>query len=322
MLAYHLKRGVETTLERVYKNTGNQFKKLSFQWTGKTAGVSHTHWETKVIFPSIDETKEADQSLLNNLIGYALHELGHVWFTTSEHWDAARREYGTYVGALINGLEYPRIERCVAQSGYAPNSSALFEKLVNSILTKKGYVEPDDFQNYPFLLAIEGRRLNGYSVCVESIVDQSPHAAELRWALTEAHTAKDTKAIVQIAVELYKRLQQNKPEQQEDKPEQGEQGKQDDQQDQQDGDQQNDDQQDGDGDQQDDQQDGQQDGGQQGDQQDGQQEGKPQRIKHTGRGVEPDDFISDELKDLKCDADSKYERVIPKKPVFVSVELY
>ena len=312
MLAYHLKRGVETTLERVYKNTGNQFKKLSFQWNGKTAGVSHTHWETKVIFPSIDETKEADQSLLNNLIGYALHELGHVWFTTSEHWDAARREYGTYVGALINGLEDPRIERCVAQSGYAPNSSALFEKLVNSILTKKGYVEPDDFQNYPFLLAIEGRRLNGYSVCVESIVDQSPHAAELRWALTEAHTAKDTKAIVQIAVELYKRLQQNKPEQQEDKPEQDEQGAKDDQQDG--------DQQDGDGDQQDDQQNGQ--GGQQGDQQDGQQEGKPQRIKHTGRGVEPDDFISDELKDLKCDADSKYERVIPKKPVFVNIELY
>ena len=311
MLAYHLKRGVETTLERVYKNTGNQFKKLSFQWNGKTAGVSHTHWETKVIFPSIDETKEADQSLLNNLIGYALHELGHVWFTTSEPWDAARREYGTYVGALINGLEDPRIERCVAQSGYAPNSSALFEKLVNSILTKKGYVKPDDFQNYPFLLAIEGRRLNGYSVCVPSIVDQSPHAAELRWALTEAHTAKDTKAIVQIAVELYKRLQQNKPEQQEDKPEQDEQGAKDDQQDG--------DQQDGDGDQQDGDQ---QDGGQQGDQQDGQQEGKPQRIKHTGRGVEPDDFISDELKDLKCDADSKYERVIPKKPVFVSIELY
>ena len=312
MLAYHLKRGVETTLERVYKNTGNQFKKLSFQWNGKTAGVSHTHWETKVIFPSIDETKEADQSLLNNLIGYALHELGHVWFTTSEPWDAARRDHGTYVGALINGLEDPRIERCVAQSGYAPNASALFEKLVNSILTKKGYVKPDDFQNYPFLLAIEGRRLNGYSVCVESIVDQSPHAAELRWALTEAHTAKDTKAIVQIAVELYKRLQQNKPEQQEDKPEQDEQGAKDDQQDG--------DQQDGDGDQQDDQQNGQ--GGQQGDQQDGQQEGKPQRIKHTGRGVEPDDFISDELKDLKCDADSKYERVIPKKPVFVNIELY
>lgn len=316
MLAYHLKRGVETTLERVYKNTGNQFKKLSFQWNGKTAGVSHTHWETKVIFPAIDETKQADQSLLNNLIGYALHELGHVWFTTSEPWDAARREYGTYVGALINGLEDPRIERCVSQSGYAPNASALFEKLVNSILTKKGYVKPDDFQNYPFLLAIEGRRLNGYSVCVPSIVDQSPHAADLRWALTKAHTAKDTKAIVQIAVELYKRLQENKPKQ-EDKPEQGEQGKQDDQQDQQDGDQQNDDQQDGD------QQDGdQQDGGQQGDQKSDQQDGKPKRVAHTGRGVEPDDFISDELKDLKCDADAQYERVIPKKPVFVNIELY
>lgn len=314
MLAYHLKRGVETTLERVYKNTGNQFKKLSFQWNGKTAGVSHTHWETKVIFPSIDETKEADQSLLNNLIGYALHELGHVWFTTREPWDAARKAHGSYVGALINGLEDPRIERCVSQSGYAPNASALFEKLVNSILTKKGYVEPDDFQNYPFLLAIEGRRLNGYSVCVPSIVDQSPHAADLRWALTKAHTAKDTQAIVQIAVELYKRLQENKPEH-DDQDDQDEQGAKDDGDgDQQDGDQQDGDQQDGD------QQEGQ--GGQQSDQKSDQQDGKPKRIAHTGRGVEPDDFISDELKDLKCDADAKYERVIPKKPVFVNIELY
>jgi len=320
MLAYHLKRGVETTLERVYKNTGNQFKKLSFQWNGKTAGVIHTHWETKVILPSIDETKEVSQSLLNNLIGYALHELGHVWFTKTESWDAARKEYGTYVGALINGLEDPRIERCVSRSGYAPNASVLFENLVNSILTKDGLPKPDDFQNYPFLLAIEGRRLNGYSICLPSVIDQSPHAAELRWALDKAHTAKDTAAIVQIAIELYKRLQQNKPQDKpQDKPEGKQEGKPegkpeqgDDQGDQQDGDQQ--------GDQQDEQQDEQQDG--QGSEQTDEQGEQGKQLAHTGRGVEPDDFISDELSDLKCDADAQYERVTPKPPVFQTIELY
>jgi hypothetical protein len=186
----------------------------------------------------------------------------------------------------------------------------LFENLVNSILTKDGLPKPDDFQNYPFLLAIEGRRLNGYSICLPSVIDQSPHAAELRWALDKAHTATDTAAIVKIAIELYKRLQQNKPQDKpqdkpegkqegkpEDKPEQG-----DDQGDQQDGDQ---------------QQDGQ--GSEQSDEQ-GDEQGK--QLAHTGRGVEPDDFISDELSDLKCDADAQYERVIPKPPVFQTIELY
>jgi len=312
MLAYHLKRGVETTLERVYKNTGNQFKKLSFQWNGKTAGVIHTHWETKVILPSIDETKEVSQSLLNNLIGYALHELGHVWFTKTEPWDAARKEYGTYVGALINGLEDPRIERCVTGSGYAPNASVLFENLVNSILTKDGLPKPDDFQNYPFLLAIEGRRLNGYSICLPSVIDQSPHAAELRWALDKAHAAADTAAIVKIAIELYKRLQQNKPQ---DKPEGKQEGKPEGKPEQ------GDDQGDQQGEQQDEQQDGDQQDGQGSEQSDEQGE-QGKRLAHTGRGVEPDDFISDELSDLKCDADAQYERVIPKKPVFQTIELY
>jgi hypothetical protein len=307
MLAYHLKRGVETTLERVYKNTGNQFKKLSFQWNGKTAGVIHTHWETKVILPSIDETKEVGQSLFNNLIGYALHELGHVWFTKTDSWDAARKEYGTYVGALINGLEDPRIERCVTGSGYAPNASALFENLVNSILSKDGLPKPDDFQNYPFMLAIEGRRLNGYSICLPSVIDQSPHAVHLRWALDKAHAATDTAAIVSIAIELYKRLQQDKQQDKQDgKPEQG-----DDQ-----GDQQDDQQQDGD------QQGDQQQDGQGSEQSDEQGDSKPKKIAHTGRGVEPDDFISDELKELECDADAQYERVIPNKPVFQTIELY
>ena len=322
MLAYHLKRGVETTLERVYKNTGNQFKKLSFQWNGKTAGVIHTHWETKVILPSIDETKEVSQSLLNNLIGYALHELGHVWFTKSETWDAARKQYGTYVGALINGLEDPRIERCVSRSGYAPNASVLFENLVNSILTKDGLPKPDDFQNYPFLLAIEGRRLNGYSICLPSVIDQSPHAVHLQWALDKAHTATDTAAIVKIAIELYKRLQQNKPQDKpqdkpEGKPEQGnDKGDQGDDQGNDKGDDQGDQQGDDQGDQQGDDQDGQ--GSEQSDEQG--EQGK--QLAHTGRGVEPDDFISDELSDLKCDADAQYERVIPKKPVFQTIELY
>ena len=212
MLALEAKRGVEATLERIYKSTGNDFEKLMITWSGSTAGIKTEGSTTYIMFPGIDETKPVEQSLFNELIGYALHELGHKWFTQDHPWDQARRDHGAFVGALINGLEDPRIEQKVINSGYAPNAQALFGFLVNQVLRKNGYVEPDDFKNIPFMLAIEGRRLNGYDICVPSIVSKSPYAAELRWALKAAQKASDTKRIVKIAVELYERLKQRREE--------------------------------------------------------------------------------------------------------------
>jgi hypothetical protein len=112
------------------------------------------------------------------------------------------------VSNLINGLEDPRIERKVIESGRAPNSRCLFENLLDSVLTKEGYVKPDDKQNIPFLLAVEGRRLNGYTIRPASIVNDSPWAKHLHWALKKAHVAPDTATIVKIAVELFRRIRE------------------------------------------------------------------------------------------------------------------
>jgi len=216
MLAINAKRGVESTVERVFNSTGNAFSKLQVLWTGSTAGIMFKRGsvgvDAKIIFPAIDEGAEMKRSTFNNLIGYAIHELGHAWFTANEPWDKARNEHGQFVGNLINGLEDPRIERKVIESGYAPNSKALFEELLNSILKKNGYVEADDLKNVPFLLAVEGRRLNGYQVDVPSIVDDAPWSADLRWALAEAQLASNTHRIAEIAIELFKRLNDFEPE--------------------------------------------------------------------------------------------------------------
>jgi len=216
MLAINAKRGVESTVERVFNSTGNAFSKLQVLWTGTTAGIIFRRngavVDAKIIFPSLDEGKEMKRSTFNNLIGYAIHELGHAWFTTNEPWDKARNDYGQFVGNLINGLEDPRIERKVIESGYAPNAKALFEELINSVLAKNGYVDADDLKNVPFLLAVEGRRLNGYHIDVPSITDDAPWSADLHWALAEAQLATTTKRIADIAIELYKRLQDFEPE--------------------------------------------------------------------------------------------------------------
>lgn len=216
MLGLNVKRGVATTLERVFNASGEEMGELEILWSGKTAGIifdkRYGVTNAKVIFPSVDEKSDIPQTTFNNLIGYALHELGHAWYTDNKPWDRARAEFGSFVGALINGLEDPRIERCVIESGRAPNARALFENLVNSILTKDGYVEPDDKKNIPFLLAIEGRRMNGYDICVDSIVDASPWKKDIKWALKRANKAKDTATIVKIAVELFKRLTEKEEE--------------------------------------------------------------------------------------------------------------
>jgi hypothetical protein len=216
MLAINAKRGVESTVERVFNSTGNAFSKLQVLWTGTTAGIifrrSGAVVDAKIIFPSIDEGKEMKRSTFNNLIGYAIHELGHAWFTSNEPWDRARNDYGQFVGNLINGLEDPRIERKVIESGYAPNAKALFEELINSVLAKNGYVDADDLKNVPFLLAVEGRRLNGYHIDVPSIIDDAPWSADLHWALSEAQSAKDTKRVAEVAIELFKRLKDFEPE--------------------------------------------------------------------------------------------------------------
>jgi len=212
MLAIHAKRGVESTLERIFKNTGRAFDRLEFLWSGTTAGISFERsgnaLRAKVIFPAINEVAHVSRERFNNLIAYAVHELGHAWFTDNQPWDLARREHGGFVSNLINGLEDPRIERKVIESGYAPNSKALFEDLINSVLKKDGYVDALDVKNVPFLLAVEGRRLNGYAINAPSIVDNAPWSADLHWALAQAQSAINTQQIVDVALELYKRLQQ------------------------------------------------------------------------------------------------------------------
>lgn len=286
MLGFKIKRGVEASVERIFKSTGREFDSLSFSWSGKTAAVSFTreaHGVTaRIIFPNIDDNADVPESKHHDLVGFAVHELGHVWFTENEPWDLARQYHGAFVGSLINGLEDPRIEQCVIDSGYVPNGRVLFNHVVNSVLLQDGYAQPDDFKNIPFILAIEGRRLNGYSIPFPSVLPDSPWREDLEWALHQP--ANSTADIAETAIELNRRLQEKKEQQ----DQQDQQDQQQDQQDQQ-----------GDGQQGDQQQDGQ-DQQQQQQQQQGKKKGKQKQDgkEDKVKPVELGDALSDQLSDL------------------------
>jgi hypothetical protein len=224
MRGHQVKRGVTSTLERVFQASGQRINKLQVYWTGKTAGINFTRTskneiEAMVVFPAIDDLGDISRPVFNNMIGFAIHELGHAWFTDNEPWDLARSREGEYLSSLINGLEDVRIEQAVIDSGYAENSAVLFEELTNSMLDKYGYVEPDDISNVAFMLAIEGRRLNGYNIPTPTILDRSPYAGNIRWAVELTLQATSTKQVVAIAQELLNRLKQTHKAQ--PKPKQG-----------------------------------------------------------------------------------------------------
>ena len=213
MLGMDVKRGVTATCERVFIASGNRFENLKVLWGGKTACINYSKDRdgavtATIVLPNIDESVHVPQTQFNNSIGFVLHELGHAWFTTNYPWDNAVKDHkdGKYIGSMINGLEDPRIEQCVIDSGYAPNSAPLFHALINSMLAKNGYPDELTKQSLPFILAVEGRRLNGYAINVPDLVSTSIYAHEINRALQLAKKAKSTREVVTIAENLYDEL--------------------------------------------------------------------------------------------------------------------
>jgi hypothetical protein len=224
MLGSDFKRGVATTLERIFGASRWTFDKLEIQWCGKGASVSFQDWgnnhvTARFMFPNVDDNKSIPKKALPKFIGMVLHELGHAWFTDNAPWDMHNNN--PTLSRLINGLEDPRIERKVIEQGIAANAAPLFENLINEMMDGK-YCEPDDFGNIAFQLAVEGRRLNGYRIALAPVYTKSRYRVPIEWALGEAHKAQSTLEIVRIAEELLKRLNKIKPSApQPDAPQQG-----------------------------------------------------------------------------------------------------
>jgi hypothetical protein len=219
MLGIDAKRGIETAAERFLKASGMKVVDFQFLWNGKTAAINFRRVrnaiDLTIVMPNIDDNAQVSNVTFNNSVGFILHELGHAWYTDNAPWNNASVTHGPFLNALINGLEDPRIELAVIDSGRANNAMALFSELVNNILRKDGYVKPNDFNNIPFMLAIEGRRLNGYPICFPEIVTKSPWRKPIAKALADANKCTDTYGIVDVAIELFNALasQTNQPDQ-------------------------------------------------------------------------------------------------------------
>ena len=210
MKGKEIKSGIERWTAENIELEGKSFKDISFDWAGASAGVLFNRFKKKmeIRFPSLDDEQDYPDNIYGKYQGYALHELGHVWFTTNRPWDKARKVHGGRIGRFINGLEDVRIEREVIKSGLVKDAQGIFEHLVHEVLETDGYVEPDDEKNIHFMLAIEGRRRSGYAIEPKTILNDSVYGYEILNALTKLDRAKNTLQVTQIAIELQKEIEE------------------------------------------------------------------------------------------------------------------
>ena len=188
MLGYEIKHEVS-------KQLGGHW----IDWKGQSAAVVGS----QIVLPAMDDDLDYPEDTYRQMLGYGLHELGHLHYTDQDPWDWAVYNHGRFLGGLINGLEDVRIEQSMIRTGV---DQTLFETAINAVL-KDGYVSPDDRQNICFVLAVEGRRLNGYHLACDSVLDESPWASPIWSALKKIRSARSTAEVVTIALRLYRKLQ-------------------------------------------------------------------------------------------------------------------
>ena len=211
MKGFVAKSALTALIEKVWLASGNKINRLEVKFAGKQAGIRFERTartlSATVILPAIDETSEVAQGFFNDLIGYVLHELGHAWFTDNAPWDDAVREHGKVLGGIVNALEDCREEQAVIRSGYADNARALFVQLANNVFGE-GF-DNTMIENVAAVIAVEGRRLNGYELIVPDVFAGCPWAEEIADALSDSRLAKNTADIVKVAVELWLKIKPN-----------------------------------------------------------------------------------------------------------------
>jgi len=188
MLGYEIK-------QEVSKQLGGR----AIDWHGESAAVVGS----QIVLPAMDDDLDYPEVTYRQMLGYGLHELGHLRYTDHDPWDWAVHNHGRFLGGLINGLEDVRIEQAMIRTGV---DQTLFEAAINAAL-EDGYVKPDDRHNIGFVLAVEGRRLNSYRLACRSLLDESLWASPIWWALKKVRSARSTIEAVTIALRLHRRLQ-------------------------------------------------------------------------------------------------------------------
>jgi hypothetical protein len=205
MLGINLKKQVLDKMHELHKKSGVA-KDFFVSWLGGNSAsmVNGIGDDAYITLPTVEDEQIYSTNFFNQVLAYGFHELGHVWFTDHLLWNWAHSVHGFALTDLINGLEDVRIEWELIKHGYV--KQAVFESLINRHLID-GLPDTRSHHNLGFILACEGRRLNGYRIKATPLLDRCPWASDLWWALMKLKSVKGTSDVVTISTKLYRRLE-------------------------------------------------------------------------------------------------------------------
>jgi cobalamin biosynthesis protein CobT len=194
-------------------------------WIGKTAFASKQEQKidgfrtmsATINYPFIDDAAVLTRAEADLFGGYTLHEIGHLLYTDYEALRFNSRDKLTH--AIWNGLEDPRIETAVINSGVG-GARVCFEQLLSKLLADAGRdFNPADPRCVPFALAVLGRcHLWGYEHdLLRNVYDRLPAkiAEFYRYAMDKLSAApldlSGTKYLLGVARELAAMLRNSMP---------------------------------------------------------------------------------------------------------------
>jgi len=204
------KRRIESFAHRVANRYPTKLHPLEVIWGRATPAFSRGWGESSscsvIKLPYVGNGDEISTERYRHLLGMAAHELGHGLFTDDSAW-AYVEKTNPKACRLLNGIEDFRIENEVIRSGFLEDAKRIFEELTNQATgTTEEYAQvfDQDFDNVPFVLAIEGRRWNGYNLIASS--PPTEYSKEIGWALEKCQSVTCTADAAKIAIELWERV--------------------------------------------------------------------------------------------------------------------
>ena len=204
MKGYQLCDAVEAACHKVCSTLG--LKPVTVEWSPSvpTAAINHNG---KILLKDVAADAIVHKTMLERYVGFIVHELLHRKYT-----DFSARDKRPYVDRLHNAVEDIWIERQGIKAGLTGNITDLLTVLINGIVAEAGPLDWADPAQYPFALAVHGRR---YAKRVPLARGLAPIFDEASTMIDGCLNSNDTLA---VALWVFNQLQALPNEQPQDQP--------------------------------------------------------------------------------------------------------
>jgi len=205
MLGYQLHEAVETACHKVCSALG--LRPVTVEWSPyvPTAAISQSG---RILLKDVAADAIVHKTMLERYVGFVVHELLHRSYT-----DFGARDGRQYVDSLHNAVEDIWIERQGIKAGLTGNITGLLTSLINGMISEALAAKIDwaDPQQYPFALAVHGRR---YARRVPLAQGLGPIFDEASKRIDNCLNSHDTLAVAIWVFDQLQALPQDQPQDQ------------------------------------------------------------------------------------------------------------